>query len=860
MSTNSNERTEASAVPAVPLPKSMHFERTDGPVRFWLFTFFRLSFSAVLLLGSFYSLLAYLPGTYAAVIKEPLFAWTAALPRLLPIFCTVFGVLALVAIWIEQRNTSARRLIVGFTAFLTLGIVYLYAASPLIALQNGTASYMWALAFVLPVGFVGAIDYKAHLRSGQLLSGPSALPRLRDVLLGGVFIAILSPASAYLRSWLAHTSTEKIATIALLWGALTQILLFSVLLCAAALIQRLAVQTSHPAIFRFRLFTLLFWFVAFRFLETAVAPGIAFEGYEADFYCASLALAIVLLIGGVLLRRNRLPAKPRRELTNREVASVAFFLIAGAITVPAYIGAVDWNSIFVKLWEVSLWAMLLVTILFMKRRTQREHSLIFLVTVMLASYGVYQAGTLTQKSWPALLRKPSLDVPGEVTKLAVISTSFGAARDLMGHAGKPPCGDHCQFVQANTNIRQSPDLTRSIDLVRELTPDKNPDKPNIFIFVVDSLRSDYVSAYDPAVTFTPAIGAFAADSVVFRNAFTRYNGTIMAEPAIWSGTLLLHKHYVQPFKLVNNLEKLIQADDYHSFISIDQILSQLLSPKPDTVRLDTAAKLDRQLDLCTTAKEAEQKIDARVDRERPIFLYTQPENVHILGIKQREGLDPAKKDYAPFVSNYAAALERTDACFGDFIQHLKHQGLYENSIIVLTSDHGEALGEHGEIGHGHQITAETLRIPLIIHLAKNMRSLSADTNEIAFNTDITPTLYYLLGHRPIVADPLFGRPLFTEAASEQEPYKQQHFLVEASYSPVFGVLYENGTQYFVEDESQRVESYFDLLADPHANLDILNKKRRLLGEQDIRQDLHFIDSRFDFQYHPRTFLSWLLDQ
>src|SRR6202022_3953938 len=81
--------------------------------------------------------------------------------------------------------------------------------------------------------------------------------------------------------------------------------------------------------------------------------------------------------------------------------------------------------------------------------------------------------------------------------------------------------------------------------------------PNIFIIVIDSLRPDYVSAYNPIVTFTPAVGAFAADSIVMRHAFTSYAGTALSEPALWAGGLIPRAMYVKPFSPMNNHERLV---------------------------------------------------------------------------------------------------------------------------------------------------------------------------------------------------------------------------------------------------------------------------------------------------------------
>ena len=76
-------------------------------------------------------------------------------------------------------------------------------------------------------------------------------------------------------------------------------------------------------------------------------------------------------------------------------------------------------------------------------------------------------------------------------------------------------------------------------------------RPNIFIFVVDSLRQDYLSPYNKNVTFTPQIDSFAHESVVMANAFTPYGGTVLAQPSIWTGTMQIHKQYVEPFYPMN---------------------------------------------------------------------------------------------------------------------------------------------------------------------------------------------------------------------------------------------------------------------------------------------------------------------
>ena len=75
-----------------------------------------------------------------------------------------------------------------------------------------------------------------------------------------------------------------------------------------------------------------------------------------------------------------------------------------------------------------------------------------------------------------------------------------------------------------------------------------------------------------------------------------------------------------------------------------------------------------------------------------------------------------KSQVQGFYTPYAARLERVDACFGEFIAYLKDAGLYESSIVVLTSDHGDSLGDEGRWGHAYTVFPEVMRVPLIMHV------------------------------------------------------------------------------------------------------------------------------------------------
>src|SRR5439155_10475982 len=114
--------------------------------------------------------------------------------------------------------------------------------------------------------------------------------------------------------------------------------------------------------------------------------------------------------------------------------------------------------------------------------------------------------------------------------------------------------------------------------------------------------------------------------------------------------------------------------------------------------------------------------------------------------------------YPGFFAPVASALHRIDGCIGGFIDFLKRTNRYDNSVVILTSDHGDSLGEEGRWGHAHFIVPEVMRIPLIMHVPAWLRSaVSVDLSALTFSTDITPSLYTLLGYEPAPTGQLVGR-------------------------------------------------------------------------------------------------------
>ncbi|HZW79920.1 MAG TPA: sulfatase-like hydrolase/transferase, partial [Candidatus Deferrimicrobiaceae bacterium] len=170
---------------------------------------------------------------------------------------------------------------------------------------------------------------------------------------------------------------------------------------------------------------------------------------------------------------------------------------------------------------------------------------------------------------------------------------------------------------------------------------------------------------------------------------------------------------------------------------------------------------------------------------------------------------------------------------------------YDNSIIVLTSDHGDSYGEFGRYGHSDFLFPEVIRIPLIIHLPSEMRRGAVwDPEQIAFSMDVTPTLYYLLGHRPILNNELLGRPLFTATTAEQQTYARKNYLLVSSYAPVYGILDKNADSLFIADAVNRRGYFYDFVHDPLGTKNEINPMRWNEGQKEVERQILLLDRAY----------------
>jgi phosphoglycerol transferase MdoB-like AlkP superfamily enzyme len=805
-------------------------------LRTWISSLLKFSWGAYLLLTSVYCLLAFLPYTYFALIKAPAYAWMPWFARHQALLYWIILAGVAVASW---HKPGRNRML----AVLGAGGTFLLFHPFLPNIENRWPAYVWSLVALMPLCL-----YATWEISTTSATRSSDEDRDFNYSPGIVAAVIASLVYGIAREVFEHSQHRPLnfglARMELgSWSVLSHVLIAIIVVSVLNLVRIATRRLGNRNRFRRTIYGALMVGFSGYVIDRFLSGALSFDGWMAHVYALllsiSLAFLLALLIFPILFPGKKIPK-------GIALAMAAVFSLA-AMVLPSLIGGGDWNGVLQHTFAIIFWILLTGCVYTIRPAGSRMQSATRVLAILVISVFSYKTLQATAIFWARPLGATDDEVAIAMANYAAHDTSFSMAHHFLGNARESPCGDLCRIMRQYTNIRDAQARTE-VRLVEHLRPTSSL-RPNIFIFVIDSVRPDYIGAYNPRVDFTPNLDALARDGVALRNVFTQYAGTTLSEPAIWSGAMLLHAHYMQPFSKVNSLEKLARADSYQLIVSYDTVLSQLLSPSADMIKLDQDKSLWNRYEACSTIRELETSLDTRPDKNRPVLFYAQPMNVHQFASNNMPGMTASNwRHREGFNDRVALELNEVDQCLGGFFSYLKAHSLYDESVIIVTSDHGDATGELGRFSHSVHIFPEVMRVPLIVHLPKSIRErVVYDDTSLSALTDITPSLYYLLGHRPIEVNPVFGRPLFAETREELAPYRRHELFLASDERAVYGLLADNGRFLFTTYDSPAASFLFDLSRDPDAMHNLLTPQlERHYGEQVI-EHLHEVADFYGYK-------------
>jgi choline-sulfatase len=264
----------------------------------------------------------------------------------------------------------------------------------------------------------------------------------------------------------------------------------------------------------------------------------------------------------------------------------------------------------------------------------------------------------------------------------------------------------------------------------------------IILISIDTLRADHLPAYGYRKIKTPAIDTLAADGTVFERAYSHAPLTLPAHAAILSGRL--------PFEtgIRDNVGFTVKAGErllpqmlrdrgfntagvVSSYVlrretGIDQGFEFFDGNMPPAVDEAWVGPIQRD------GKESESIAERWLEQQRSsrVFLF-----LHLYEPHKPYSSRPEFAAYSP----YDAEIAYTDEVVGRLIRYLKSHQLYDQSTIVLLSDHGEGLGDHGEQEHGLFVYDEAIHVPLIIKQAAGAGA-GRRVHDVVQHIDVAPTI------------------------------------------------------------------------------------------------------------------------
>ncbi len=181
------------------------------------------------------------------------------------------------------------------------------------------------------------------------------------------------------------------------------------------------------------------------------------------------------------------------------------------------------------------------------------------------------------------------------------------------------------------------------------------------------------------------------------------------------------------------------------------------------------------------------------------------------------------------LKRYKTEIRFADQWIGSLMAELKARDLYENSLIVFTSDHGEAVGERGHFGHIQTVYDEQIHVPLIMKLPKGdprSEALASQSGTVVPHTDLVPTILELVGLPPLPMQR--GKSLL--AGGSGLVLAQTH-KPQAKLDLV--CLRDDRYKLIFDATNDRFELY-DIVADPFERKDLYPESPELRGEWEVQ--------------------------
>jgi arylsulfatase A-like enzyme len=371
--------------------------------------------------------------------------------------------------------------------------------------------------------------------------------------------------------------------------------------------------------------------------------------------------------------------------------------------------------------------------------------------------------------------------------------------------------------------------------------------PNVVLYMIDTLRADHLGVYGYRRPVSPEIDAFAAQATVFARAWSQSGWTKSSVASMLTGLPPLAHGVMERLDALpdalRTLPEMLHEAGYETLgVSTNPAISaeagfgrgfdrfvQLFDPEALPFVARPAEDVNRELFRW---------LDAR-DRHRPFFAYLHAMDVHEPYLPPAEDrrrfapqadatlCRPGPKDVTAalatrpgltrsglngnFEALYDAQIAHADRQFGLLLRRLRELGLYDRTVVVLVSDHGEEFLDHGLFAHGHSLYQEILHVPLVVRWPDG-RYAGRRVESPAQHLDLLPTILAAAGAASPPACP--GLDLRLLAAADTPAEREVSSDLSLAGTRIASLV-AGGMHLLVRERPNPAAELYDLRRDPH---------------------------------------------
>jgi arylsulfatase A-like enzyme/tetratricopeptide (TPR) repeat protein len=346
---------------------------------------------------------------------------------------------------------------------------------------------------------------------------------------------------------------------------------------------------------------------------------------------------------------------------------------------------------------------------------------------------------------------------------------------------------------------------------------------SVLVVSIDTLRADHLPAYGYAKVATPALEAFRREAVLFENAYSHVPLTLPSHVTMLTGLLPPQSgvrdntgYVLAPGSVT--LPERLGKEGYATGAAVSAVVMA------KTSRVDRGFDFyDDNVEATTPGQPlgAIQRSGFETERIAEEWIGQHAAAPFFFLLHLYEPHTPYRPP-EPYASQYRdrpydGEIATADAIVARFFAFLKEKGLYDSAVIVLMSDHGEGLGDHGEDEHGLLLYREDVHVPLMVRLPGSRRAGERVSRPVGL-VDVFPTVTALLGIVPPAG--LAGASLLAASSGPGEPAR-------AIYSETLFPRYHFGWSDLASLSGDRYRyihgprpELYDIVADPGEKNDL----------------------------------------